>query len=162
MMEKTAKNLSGKKAEIVQKCFNLTLETYPPETARLLKREKDRFLNPVGFAIRNGIEGIFDEVAGEMDPGRLLVSLENVIKVRAVQDFAPSEAISFVYLLKRSIREEIASNADCGMGIAEGSMAELEERIDRIALLAFDVYMQCREKIYEIRLKEAKALHGRR
>ena len=40
--------------------------------------------------------------------------------------------------------------------------AELDERIDRVVLLAFDVYAQCREKIHEIRLRETKALHGRR
>ena len=166
--------LSGKKTDIVKKCFNLTVETYPPETAGLLKRERDRFLNPVGFTIRSEIENIFDEVVGAMDAERLLASLENVIKIRAIQNFAPSEAISFVYLLKRSIREEFTSIADFELrlsrtnvrGIAEQKLIEelvlLDERIDRVALLAFDVYVQCREKIHEIKLKEAKALHGRR
>ena len=163
--------LPGKKADIVKKCFNLTVEAYPPETASLLKRERDRFLNPVGFTIRSEIENIFDEVVGAMDAERLFASLENVIKIRAVQNFAPSEAISFVYLLKRSIREELTSNAGCGTrervpGVAEDTLikglTELDEKIDRVALLAFDVYVQCREKIHEIKLKEAKALRGRR
>ena len=99
--------LPGKKADIVKKCFDLTVEAYPPETAGLLKRERDRFLNPVGFTIRSEIENIFDEVVGAMDAERLFASLENIIKIRAIQNFAPSEAISFVYLLKRSIREEL-------------------------------------------------------
>jgi hypothetical protein len=158
--------LSGKKTDIVKKCFNLTVETYPPETAGLLRRGRDRFLNPVGFTIRSEIENIFDEVVGAMDVERLFASLENVIKIRAIQNFAPSEAISFVYLLKRSIREELTSIADFGLQIAEQrlieELTELNERLDRVALLAFDVYVQCREKIHEIKLKEAKALHGRR
>jgi hypothetical protein len=162
--------LLGKKREIIKKCINLTIETYPQETSELLKREEDRFLNPAGFTIRSEIENIFDEVIGAMDPERLAASLENVIRIRAIQNFAPSEAISFVYLLKRSIREELGAKTawDVGRGTWDGKSTpevgwvELDERIDRIALMAFDVYMRCREKVYEIRLKEMKALHGRR
>ncbi len=36
-------------------------------------------------------------------------------------------------------------------------MAALEERIDRLALIAFDIYSRCREQIYDLRLKEIKA-----
>ena len=32
----------------------------------------------------------------------------------------------------------------------------MESRIDDLALLAFDVYMNCREKLYEIKANEAK------
>jgi hypothetical protein len=35
-------------------------------------------------------------------------------------------------------------------------LSALETRIDRLALLAFDCYMKCREKIYEIRLGELR------
>ena len=40
-------------------------------------------------------------------------------------------------------------------GLAEQLLA-LESRLDEMALLAFDVYMRCREKMYEIRANEAK------
>jgi hypothetical protein len=173
-MAKIEEILSGKKGDIVKKCINLTMETYPSETSELLKGETDRFLNPAGFAIRSEIENVFDEVIGAMDTEKLVVALENVIKIRAVQNFQPSEAISFVYLLKRSIREELTSIGDFGLcrsrtdvrGIAGQKLmeelTELDEKIDRVALMAFDVYMRCREKIHEIKLRETKALHGRR
>ena len=32
----------------------------------------------------------------------------------------------------------------------------MESRIDDLALLAFDIYMKCREKLYDIRANEAK------
>ena len=44
-MKKIEEILSGKKVDIVKRCFNLTVEAYPPETSELLKSEKDRFLN---------------------------------------------------------------------------------------------------------------------
>ena len=162
--------LSGKKTGIVKKCFNLAIEAYPPQTADILKREGDRFLNPVGFTIRTEIENIFEEVIGSMDTRRLIGCLENVIKIGAIQNFPPSEAVSFVYLLKRSIRDELLDIKPTRVGDggweAEKDrieqLSEMESRLDRVALLAFDVYMKCREKIHEIKLKETKSPHGRR
>ena len=38
----------------------------------------------------------------------------------------------------------------------EVELAELEARIDRVALLAFDKYTECREKLHEVRNNEIK------
>jgi hypothetical protein len=37
----------------------------------------------------------------------------------------------------------------------------LKKRIDAAALLAFDVYSQCRQQIYDIRVKEVRNEYGR-
>jgi len=37
-----------------------------------------------------------------------------------------------------------------------GELQAFENRIDNIALLAFDIRSQCRQKIYEIRVNEVK------
>ena len=34
---------------------------------------------------------------------------------------------------------------------------KFESRIDKLAFLAFDIYMKCREKVYEIRVNEIKS-----
>jgi hypothetical protein len=143
------------------------METYPPESSEVFEYSGDRFRNPVGFTIRDEVEHIFNELAGEMDTDSLNSALENIIRIRAVQGFPPSEAISFVFLLKKAIREEITKDGFEGINNTKpGSsdketetlkgLLQLEEKIDRIALLAFDIYMKCREKIHEIRLKEIK------
>jgi len=72
-----------------------------------------------------------------------------------VQDFSPSQAIGFIFLLKKAIREVLESGIR-GKPVLEEWM-EFQSRIDQLALLAFDVYMECREKICEIRVNEAKA-----
>ena len=97
------------KKAISERCFNLIAGTYPPATSQLLKREKDKFLNPVGYTIQNEMETIFDELTGEMNSNKLHTALENIIKIRAVQDFSPSEAIGFVFLLKEAVRETVRS-----------------------------------------------------
>ena len=52
------------------------------------------------------------------------------------------------------MREEL------GEEIREGQLSEehwrFEEAIDKMGLLALDIYMKCREEIYEVRVKEVK------
>jgi hypothetical protein len=35
-------------------------------------------------------------------------------------------------------------------------LAELDERVDRIALMAFDIYVRCRDQVCELRINEVK------
>lgn len=143
--------LSEKRSAILKKWFDAIIQTYPPETASFLKRQKNPFTNPVGNTILQGIDGLLEELINGMDSTRLSYFLDNLIRVRAIQDFTPSEAVAFIFHLKRIIREEL------GGGIPEAAVHELpllEGRIDLLALMAFDIYAKCREKIYEIRANE--------
>jgi len=42
------------------------------------------------------------------------------------------------------------------MNVNEHELKEIELRIDSLALLAFDLFMACREKIYELKANEAR------
>jgi hypothetical protein len=66
------------------------------------------------------------------------------VRIRAVQNFTPSQAIGFVFDLKGLIRAMAPADRQ-----ASKEMVVIESRIDALALLAFDLYMSCREKIYE-------------
>lgn len=147
--------LSQKKAAILDRCFRLILETYPADTSRFLKQEKDRFVNPVGHTISQEIEVLFDELLQGMNSAKLSASLENIIKIRAVQDFTPSQAIAFTFLLKKAIREELENEIRKKKIYEE--LLKFETKIDRVIFLAFDIYMKCRQKIYEIKIDEVKA-----
>lgn len=153
-------NLKGllleKKAAIVKKWFDLIIDNYPADASDFLKRQKNRFSNPVGHTISQGIDGLFDEILHGIDSEKLFPFLNDIIKIKAVQDFSPSKAISFVFLLKQAIREEMGSE------IKKKQMSDelrlFEEQIDELALLSFDIYMKCRERIYEIKADEAKRM----
>ena len=80
--------------------------------------------------------------------------LDSIIRVRAIQDFTPSKAVSFTTILKKIIREELSSDISKDQLFKE--LLELESRIDRLTGLAFDIYMECREKLFEIRTREVK------
>lgn len=148
--------MSEKKAAIVKKWFDLIIDNYPADASNFLKKQKNRFSNPVGHTISQGIDGLFDEILHGIDSEKLFPFLNDIIKIKAVQDFSPSKAISFVFLLKQAIREEMGSE------IKKKQMSDelrlFEEQIDELALLSFDIYMKCRERIYEIKADEARRM----
>lgn len=149
--------LAENKPAILERWFDLILETYPADTSNFLKNQKNRFTNPVGHTISQGIDRLFEELLSETDfnPNVLESSpLYNIIRIRAVQDFTPSRAIAFILLLKKVIREELKDSLRED-GIA-GELLTFESKIDDAALLSFDIYMKCREKIYEIKVNEFK------
>ncbi len=147
--------LSEKRSAILKRWFDVIVETYPADTAVFLKNQKDRFANPVGATISQGIENIFDELLQGGDIGRVSPFLDNIVRIRAVQDFTPSGALTFIFNLKKVIREELESEADKTPILKD--LTALESRIDDLALLSFNIYMQCREKLYDIRANEVKS-----
>ncbi len=147
--------LLQKRAAILERWLRLIMETYPAETSRFLKQEKDRFINPVRHTISQEIESLYEELTHGMNGDILAGCLDNIIRIRAVQDFPPSQALAFVFLLKKAIREELAGELGGSQTVNE--LMEFDSRIDRLALLALDIYMKCREKVYELRVNEAKA-----
>ena len=54
--------LLRKKPAVLAKWYRRIAESYPAETTLFLEREKDRFANPVGYSIRQSIEGLFDDL----------------------------------------------------------------------------------------------------
>lgn len=144
--------LYKKREDILKKWFDHIIETYPPETSLFLKNKKDRFTNPVGSIIFDGAKNIFDEILQGVSHEKIPVFLDNIIRVRAVQDFLPSQAISFVFILKKVIRKELSKEIH-NNGLAL-ELLEFESQIDNLANLSFDIFMKCREKIYEIKAME--------
>ena len=67
---------------------------------------------------------------------------------------SPREAVAFVFELKKVIRGELVSQRAGDEITCE--ISELERKIDEIALLAFQTYVQCREDLFEIRTRELK------
>ena len=151
---KLEKLLQENKSAIVDRWLDLILETYPADTRRFLKRQKDPFANPVGTTISKEIDALYMAFLQGIDSERISPILDRIIRIRAIQEFTPSQAVAFVFLLKNAVRENL------GTEIRDNRLSEallvMESRVDEMALLAFDVFMKCREKIFEIRANEAK------
>jgi hypothetical protein len=148
--------LSEKRPAILKRWFDAVLETYPADTSNFLKKQKNQFTNPVGHTIYQGMEHILEELLRGTDLDKLVPSLDNIVRIRAVQDLTPSQAVSFILFLKKIIREELGNNVR--EHSACGDILGLEDRIDTLALMSFDIYISCREKIYELKANETKRL----
>lgn len=146
--------ISENRTTIIKKWQQAIIQTYPKETQKFLKREKSQFANPVGLIITKDVEILFDELVKGEDTEKIFTSLDNIIRIRAVQDFKPSHAVGFVLQLKSILRETLGEGASDEFHL-------LEDRIDAAALLAFDVYSQCRQQIYDIRVNEIRREYGR-
>ena len=146
--------LAAKKGAIIKEWILRTLQTYPEHTSRFFSQEKDPFRNPVGFTLAEAFPALLDQVIAGPEMSLLSRLLDPVVKMRAVQDFSAAQAVGFVFLLKKVIREAL-ENTKVGDSSGE-DLAIAEARIDEMALLAFDLFMRCREQIYEIKANEAR------
>lgn len=146
--------LAQRKTAIIKNWFTLAVETYPPDTASFLKKQKDPFANPVGRTISQGLEALFNELLKEMDHDTIISFLDPIIRIRAIQNFSPAQAVSFIFLLKKAIRKNIKKEA-----LEEQLFSELllfESKIDELVMIAFNLYMKCKEKIYDLKANEMR------
>lgn len=148
--------LKKRRSAILNAWRNLIVSTYHPHTHKFLKEQENAFANPVGAAITDAVENLYDWLLGESEYSREMAyfHLDCVVRIRAVQEFAPADAVGFVFLLKTAVREAFEKEAN--NEASYGELLAFESRIDDLALMAFDVYAKCRDKLHEIRAMELR------
>lgn len=139
---------------IVERWAGEVLSSYSSEAAVFFHKQQDPFSNPIGHSVREGTRGAFQAIRDGMDLEELRSHLDRILRVRAVQDFTPSQALSFVFSL-RSIIREVIPELDADLRTRR-EVAELDDRIDRAALVAFDIYAERREELSRLRVNEVK------
>ena len=148
------KILEQKKSVIAKNWFDLTAKTYAPDTAEFIKNNKDQFANPVGSTMLNSLKGLLDQLIHSMEPKTISSHLDPIIRIRAAQNFSPSQATAFILILKKVLRENLTKELHDSSFAAE--LIAFEYKIDQLCLMAFDIYMQCREKIFQISANETR------
>jgi hypothetical protein len=146
--------LQSKRDLLVARWFDAIARTYPADTARFLKDTADQFNNPVGHTLRRRLPTLLKALLNDVPETDLGEAIADIVRIRTVQCNAPSQAVAFVYLIKKIVREE-TREGQTELGFS-GQLAEFEARVDGLALSVFDEYMRCRETICEIRVHEAQ------
>jgi len=146
--------LKQKRKAILDRWMDQILKTYPEDAARFMRQNPNRFSNPVGRTYIAETECLFDALVGEADVPTICSALDQINKIRAVQDFTASRAVAFIFFLKTAIRAELDS--ELSETRLTSDLLSLESKIDGVALMAFDSYMQCREKLFEIKCKDIR------
>ena len=145
--------LAENKVVIAEKWLDAVLSSYHEDGAQFFKRQKDQFANPLGHNARTGLEKAVERLAAGKS-WELPSEFAQFIKLRAVQSFSPSEAVAFIYDLKRIIVKE------CGKDLLVANFSEwleIEAELDKLALRTFELYAADRELIYKIKVQEFKS-----
>jgi hypothetical protein len=135
--------------QLLARWFDRIVDHYPAETARFLREQADPFANPVGASLREELGPILDGILDGRDPRGSEETLDRIVRVRALQEMAPSEAVAFVLELKEIFGDVAADETSEARRL-------FEARVDQLVLVAFDVYSRCREQVFEIRVREIR------
>lgn len=130
-----------------------TLDSYT--SSGFFKKSLDRFANPVGANIREGLAWLFRLIAAGADAQEFAGPLDQVIRIRAVQEFTPAQAVAPILELKWVVRQIFSADTKCRELLPQ--LAPFDCDVDRAGLKAFDLYMECRERLHKARIRELKS-----
>jgi hypothetical protein len=146
--------LLDRRGALADRWRELVLESYPPESVAFLRQEKDGFRNPVGATIRQAIDTLTGTLTGGDAREGPTAALDAIVRMRAVQNFTPSQTVGFVFLFRRALAEVLREELS---GVQAGELIALFARLDDLALEAWDRYAACRDQIADLRAREATA-----
>jgi len=148
-----AEGFRNHRDKIVNKWVEYTLSTYI--SSGFFVKEHDKFANPVGGNIRQALGQLFLLFSKGSDSKEFTPHLEQIMSIRSVQEFTPSQAVAPLNAVKHITREVFAADKERKQLVAE--LYDFEFAVDLAMLAAFDIYMQYRERLYQIRINEIKS-----
>jgi len=139
--------------KIVSRWVEYVLSTYI--SSGFFFKERDKFANPVGGNMREGLQKLFLLLSKGADPKEFIAPLEQIISIRSVQEFTPSQAVAPLNGVKHIVREVFEEDKERKQLV--GSLYDFEFRVDLAVLAAFDIYMKYRERLYQVRINEIRS-----
>lgn len=144
--------LADKKKEILSLWIERTLDSYA--APGFFKSSKDLFANPVGVNIANGLTALLELLLTQAEQAAFVKPLDQVVRIRAVQEFKPSQAMAPFLELKWVIKQVFSGHKETQTLL--GQLGTLDCAIDRMTLDAFDIFVECKEQLYRNRIREIK------
>ena len=138
------------KTKWVSLWFDGLIRQYPFESTPFFKNTADPFSNPVGTAVKDGLNALYPLLTtGTPAPEKLREVLDPIIRIQAVQDFSASVALSFLSDFRKIVKSGLKRRQK-----ETGDMEAVDrvfENIDTAMLIAIDIYVSCVKKLYELR-----------
>ncbi len=164
--------LRDKRSKIAEAWLSLVLES--EETGRFAKKlQMDPFTNPVHWTLRESLGSLLEVLFSDenkdylkkysdknlnpknkseaAEEKKLRQALDDLLRLRAVQSVKPGQATAFLFLLKEILFKEAGSISD---GKSAEKLFSYFSIIDQFILVGFDIYMDCREQIFNIKIDE--------
>ena len=112
-----AEGFRNHREKIVNKWVEYTLSTYT--SSGFFIKERDIFANPVGGNIRQALKQLFLMLSKGADSVEFKAPLEQIISIRSVQEFTPSQAVAPLNAVKHITREVFAADKERKHLVAE-------------------------------------------
>ncbi len=147
--------LSEVQSEIVTDWFKSTMKEYSGKAAAVYTNSGNQFANPVGSTFSKAMETIMSNLVGDEDNQEEVKSkLDDVVRIRALQNFSPSDSLEFIFRLKDILLKYLEKDLNAG-NFRE--LLKIEAEIDRLTQICFDTYAKSREKLFELRNREIQS-----
>ncbi len=145
--------LAARQQQIVDLWIERTLDSYA--APGFFKQAEDPFANPVGSLVRSALVKLFELLRTGAELSALARFVDQVVRIRAVQEFTASQAVvpflELKWVVKGVLAEETLRPA------LATQLNEFDCAVERMALLAFDQYTLCREQLYRNRIRELQS-----
>lgn len=148
--------LRAHERELLAGWFEQMMQSYPVEARKYFKKINSDFTNPVGANLYHSLEKLLHTLLSDApDADAVNESVYMILRIKAVQEVLPSQAVSFVPALKQVVEQV------CGKALKEADVSFQEwldfySDLDTVALYAFDNYSESRELIYKMRLDQIR------
>ncbi len=139
--------------KIIDSWVEYTLSTYI--SSNFFKKERDQFANPVGGSVRRSLTALLPLLSRGADVKECRPVIEELMAVRAVQDFSPSQAVAPLNAVKHITREVFGADKERSHLVS--GLYDFEFAVDLAVLAAFDCYMEHRERLYQVRINEIRS-----
>lgn len=146
--------LESRRRAVLDDWLKRIAASYPHRGEEYLAAGENRFANPVATTLTESAEALFDALRRGAGRDELGMLIDPPVRLRAVQQLSPAEAVGFVFELKGAVRRTLAK--EIRKQDLERDLLDFEARIDLAALVAFDAYMDCREHMYKLRAVETR------
>lgn len=143
-------------ASIANQWVQAIVGTYAEEGAKFFGGSTNQFANPAGHTFRNNIEKMYLLLVKEWNADVCSKELDGILRIRAVQGFTPSVALSFLPALKEIVYRELVKSGQ--LEAADTSLHDWNTLVDRLTMLGFDLYLNCREVLWQ---QKANQLYSR-
>lgn len=141
---------------LLEAWFEQMMHSYPTEARKYFKKVNSDFTNPVGANLYHSLDKLLHILLSDApDADQVNENVYMILRIKAVQEVLPSQAVSFVPALKQIV-EEVCGKALSDAGVTTKEWLDFYSDLDTVALYAFDSYSESRELIYKMRLDQIR------
>ena len=148
--------LRAHEKELLTGWFEQMLNSYPVEARKYFKKVNSDFTNPVGANLYHCLDKLLHTLLSDApDADTVNENVHMILRIKAVQEVLPSQAVSFVPALKQVV-EQVCGKALQSANLSTQEWLDFYSDLDTVALYAFDSYSESRELIYKMRLDQIR------